>query len=82
MLPVSHTPHATNRVKEQVALELLSTVLSPACANPQTLGSREHNMWTLSKTNTPLFGKPPSHFKTREVHEHHWQRARISLLGF
>lgn len=44
MLPASHTPRATNRVKKQVVLELLSTVLSPAYANPQTLGSREHNL--------------------------------------
>lgn len=34
------------------------------------------------KDNTPLFGKPSWHSKTREVHEHHWQRVRISLLSF
>lgn len=81
MLPPSQTPHATNRVKKQV-LELLSTVLSPACANPQTLGSREHIMWMPSKPTIPLFGKPPSRFKTREVHEDHRQRVRIPFLSF
>lgn len=72
MLPASYTPHATNRVKKQVIFELLSTVLSPACANPQTLGSREHNPWMPAKPNISLFGKPPSRFKTREVHEDHF----------
>lgn len=43
MLPVSYTPHATNRVKKQVILELLSTVqlvptLRPLAAESTTRG--------------------------------------------
>lgn len=49
---------------------------------PQTLGSREHNTSTPSNPNVPLFGKPPSHFRTGEIHEDRWQRDRISLLSF
>lgn len=42
-MPASCTPQATNTANKQVTPELLSTVLNPARATPQTHSTREWN---------------------------------------
>lgn len=76
VLPTSCTPQAANRANEQVILEQLSTVLNPACAALQTPGTREHNTCTPSKPKMPLFRKPLSNLKTREVREDHLAKGQ------
>lgn len=81
-LPASCTPQATNTANKQVILELLSTLLNPTRATPQTPSTREHNTCTPSKPDVLLVGKPLSNLKTREVRKDHLQRIRITLSQF
>lgn len=81
-LPASCTLQGSNTAINQVIPELLSLVLNPARATPQTPGTRDYSTCMPSKTHMLLSGKSLSNFKTKEVREGHVQSVRISLLHF